>query len=77
MLPNFGEPGLGRTPGLGLPQVYGYTERSGRSCRIESEVDRDTTVILTLPAGIAAPNGQAPVSADRGSGQRVGSIRLV
>ncbi len=40
---------IGKGSGLGLPQVYGFAEQSGGSVRIESEVGRGTTVVLTLP----------------------------
>ena len=39
----------GSAPGLGLSQVYGFATGAGGQVRIDSEVDRGTTVTMLLP----------------------------
>jgi signal transduction histidine kinase len=39
----------GKGTGLGLPQIYGFVQRSGGSCTIDSEPGRGTTIKLYLP----------------------------
>lgn len=46
---------LGKGTGLGLAQVYGIARQSGGSLRIESELDKGTTVHLLLPL-VEAPD---------------------
>ncbi len=69
---------VGKGSGLGLPQVYGFAEQSGGSVRIESEVGRGTTVVLTLPRTDRTPAEAAP-SPDLGRPRpkASGSILLV
>jgi CheY-like chemotaxis protein/anti-sigma regulatory factor (Ser/Thr protein kinase) len=65
---------IGKGSGLGLPQVYGFAQRSGGSVQVDSAVGRGTTVILSLPRShefpvqpleatpdAAMPAGQQPV----------------
>jgi signal transduction histidine kinase len=40
---------IGKGTGLGLSMVYGFVKQSGGHLRIESELDRGTTVTLYLP----------------------------
>jgi signal transduction histidine kinase len=46
---------VGQGTGLGLSQVYAVARESGGSLDIESEVNRGTTVRLTLPAAASKP----------------------
>lgn len=44
---------VGKASGLGLSQVYGFAKQSGGHVRIESAVDKGTSVFLYLPlAGV-------------------------
>jgi len=52
---------VGKGSGLGLPQVYGFAEQSGGSVRIESEIGRGTSIILTLPRTERIPADVKPV----------------
>jgi signal transduction histidine kinase/ActR/RegA family two-component response regulator len=69
---------VGKGSGLGLPQVYGFAEQSGGSVRIESEVGRGTTVVLTLPRTNRAPAEATPFpDVGRPRSKASGSVLLV
>jgi signal transduction histidine kinase/CheY-like chemotaxis protein len=69
---------VGKGSGLGLPQVYGFAEQSGGSVRIESEVGRGATVILTLPRTNRTPTETEPsVDVGRPRAKASGSVLLV
>jgi hypothetical protein len=69
---------VGKGSGLGLPQVYGFAEQSGGSVRIESEVGRGATVILTLPRTDRAPATVEPfVDVSQARFTASGSVLLV
>ena len=69
---------VGKGSGLGLPQVYGFAKQSGGSVRIESEVNRGTTVVLTLPRTDRAPaTAEAPGRGHQDPDKACGSILLV
>jgi PAS domain S-box-containing protein len=46
---------IGKGSGLGLPQVYGFTQQSGGSVKIDSKAGVGTTVTLLLPRSDVAP----------------------
>ena len=72
--PFFTTKDVGKGSGLGLSMIYGYARQSGGHLRIQSEVDRGTTVRLYLPRGktelqmAAAEQPQAPA---QGSGELI------
>src|SRR5208282_4404058 len=69
---------IGKGSGLGLPQVYGFAEQSGGSVRIESEVGRGTTVILSLPRTDRTPDeAESSVDVGRPRPKASGSVLLV
>jgi signal transduction histidine kinase len=47
--PYFTTKEVGQGSGLGLSQVYGFAKQSGGAARIESEIDRGTSITLYLP----------------------------
>lgn len=55
MEPFFTTKEIGKGSGLGLPQVYGFTQQSGGSLRIESQQGRGTEVFLQLPRSLRLP----------------------
>jgi PAS domain S-box-containing protein len=66
---------VGKGTGLGLSTVYGFAKQSGGTLRIESEVERGTTMELWLPRSRdeaaadaereeALPNGHRPAPGD-------------
>jgi PAS domain S-box-containing protein len=70
---------IGKGSGLGLPQVYGFTQQSGGTITVASVVGEGTTVTLLLPRTAAPPAEREPRRADnreRHNG-RLGSILLV
>jgi PAS domain S-box-containing protein len=70
---------IGKGSGLGLPQVYGFTQQSGGTITVASVVGEGTTVTLLLPRTAVPPAERAPRRADnreRHNG-RLGSILLV
>ena len=76
--PFFTTKDLGKGSGLGLPQVYGFAEQSGGWVRIESEVGRGTTVILTLPRTSRPPVAvHLPVDVSSPQRQVSGCVLLV
>jgi len=64
---------IGQGTGLGLSMVYGFAQQSGGAVRIHSQPGLGTSVKLYLPVTDAAPVDAPadPVSAPRGSGERV------
>lgn len=46
---------IGKGSGLGLPQVYGFAQRSGGGVQVDSAVGRGTTVTLSLPRSHESP----------------------
>jgi PAS domain S-box-containing protein len=53
--PFFTTKGISKGSGLGLPQVYGFTQQSGGRVIIDSAVGVGTTVTLLLPRSLKAP----------------------
>lgn len=45
---------MGQGTGLGLSMIYGFTQQSGGTCEIDSEVGRGTAVRLYLPRHVQA-----------------------
>jgi PAS domain S-box-containing protein len=70
---------IGKGSGLGLPQVYGFTQQSGGTITVASVEGEGTTVTLLLPRTAAAPAERAPRLADNRErlNGRLGSILLV
>jgi PAS domain S-box-containing protein len=72
---------VGKGSGLGLPQVYGFTQQSGGMVKVESVVGRGTTVSLWLPRSEVAPAQPAEARSDLDNTSRrralKGSILLV
>ena len=60
--PFFTTKDVSRGSGLGLPQVYGFTQQSGGRISIESAVGAGTTVTLWLPRSLRDP--EAPGTGD-------------
>jgi CheY-like chemotaxis protein len=58
--PFFTTKDVGRGSGLGLAQVHGFATQSGGSVRIESEVDRGTSVLVLLPRSMKTPQIERP-----------------
>jgi PAS domain S-box-containing protein len=70
---------IGKGSGLGLPQVYGFTQQSGGTITVTSVVGEGTTVTMLLPRTAGSPAELAPRRPDnpaRHNG-RFGSILLV
>jgi CheY-like chemotaxis protein len=70
---------IGKGSGLGLPQVYGFTQQSGGAITVASVVGKGTTVTMLLPRTAGPAAEPAPRRADniaRHNG-RLGSILLV
>jgi PAS domain S-box-containing protein len=70
---------IGEGSGLGLPQVYGFTQQSGGTITVASVVGEGTTVTLLLPRTAVPPAERAPRRAENGERHngRLGSILLV
>jgi PAS domain S-box-containing protein len=70
---------IGKGSGLGLAQVYGFTQQSGGTITVASVVGEGTTVTMLLPRTAGSPAEPAPRRADipaRHNGG-LGSILLV
>ncbi|GAC1300043.1 MAG: PAS domain-containing protein [Steroidobacteraceae bacterium] len=72
---------IGKGSGLGLPQVYGFAQRSGGSVHVDSTVGRGTTVTLSLPRSHENPVQLPSEAADAPQPARraaiLGSILIV
>ena len=70
---------IGKGSGLGLPQVYGFTQQSGGTITVASVVGEGTTVTMLLPRTAGPPVEPAPLRADDTDrhNARSGSILLV
>jgi nitrogen-specific signal transduction histidine kinase/ActR/RegA family two-component response regulator len=81
--PFFTTKGISKGSGLGLPQVYGFTQQSGGRVTIESVVGVGTTVTLLLPRSLKAPTvasrpfDSAASSASKSLPTRSGQVLLV
>jgi signal transduction histidine kinase len=51
---------IGKGSGLGLPQVYGFTQQSGGTITVASVVGEGTTVTMLLPRTAGSPAEPAP-----------------
>jgi len=70
---------IGKGSGLGLPQVYGFTQQSGGTITVTSVPGEGTTVTLLLPRAAGPTAERAPSRADNRErhSDRLGSILLV
>jgi PAS domain S-box-containing protein len=70
---------IGKGSGLGLPQVYGFTQQSGGTITVASVIGEGTTVTMLLPRTAGSPAEPAPRRADNPAGHNggLGSILLV
>jgi PAS domain S-box-containing protein len=70
---------IGKGSGLGLPQVYGFTQQSGGAITVTSVLGEGTTVTLLLPRTTGPTAERAPSRADNRErhNDRSGSILLV
>ena len=70
---------IGKGTGLGLPQVYGFTQQSGGTITVASVVGEGTTVTMLLPRTAGSPAEPAPRRADNPARHNggMGSILLV
>lgn len=66
----------GKGTGLGLAQLYGFAKQSGGAVRIESELEKGTTVTIYLPR-TRAQAAQEPLTRHEGHGGRRASVLLV
>jgi len=68
---------VGHGTGLGLSMVHGFAGQSGGILEIESELGRGTSVIVTLPAGLAEVESPAGESAEVHAAGSQGKVLLV
>jgi PAS domain S-box-containing protein len=70
---------IGKGSGLGLPQVYGFTQQSGGTITVTSVIGEGTTVTMLLPRTAGSPAQPAPRRADNPARHNggLGSILLV
>jgi PAS domain S-box-containing protein len=64
---------IGKGTGLGLPQVYGFVQRSGGRVQVDSAVGRGTTVTLSLPRTRECPAPPLGVRAEAAIPARPGA----
>ena len=65
---------IGQGTGLGLSMIYGFAKQSGGHVRIQSEVDRGTTITLYLPRAAGhetATTAPKDAAVPRGDGETV------
>jgi PAS domain S-box-containing protein len=67
---------IGKGSGLGLPQVYGFTQQSGGTITVASVVGEGTTITMLLPRTAGSPAEQAPRRADNLARQN-GALRSI
>jgi signal transduction histidine kinase/CheY-like chemotaxis protein len=78
--PFFTTKDISKGSGLGLPQVYGFTQQSGGQVSIDSDVGLGTVVTLRLPRSLRDPVGRPETAGDipaRVDGERRGHVLLV
>ena len=79
--PFFTTKDISKGSGLGLPQVYGFTQQSGGRVSIESDLGLGTVVTLLLPRSLRDPVARAESAGDveprRLDSERRGHILLV
>jgi signal transduction histidine kinase len=78
--PFFTTKDVSKGSGLGLPQVYGFTQQSGGHVSIDSDVGLGTIVTLLLPRSLHEPVARPDAgseAAPRVDGERRGHILLV
>ncbi len=67
---------IGKGSGLGLPQVYGFTQQSGGTITVASVVGEGTTVTMLLPRTAGSPAELAPRRADN-TARHSGGLRSI
>jgi len=67
----------GQGTGLGLSQVYGFSRASGGDVRIDSELDKGTTVTLLLPRSTKALTSLEPDAPEKEPERGQGRVLLV
>lgn len=76
--PFFSTKPLGQGTGLGLSQVYGFVKQTGGHVKIESELERGTTVKLYLPrAEVVEETVTAPADLDEKPSGRSQTVLVV
>jgi PAS domain S-box-containing protein len=68
---------IGKGSGLGLPQVYGFTQQSGGTITVASVVGEGTTVTMLLPRTAGSPAEAAPRRADKPAKHNGGELRSI
>jgi PAS domain S-box-containing protein len=66
---------IGKGSGLGLAQVYGFTQQSGGSVKVTSAVGRGTTMTMLLPRSEVSPPPVRPMVDDLSSTSRHRALR--
>jgi CheY-like chemotaxis protein len=72
--PFFTTKAVGKGTGLGLSQVHGFAHQAGGTVRIESELDKGTTVTILLPREIIRLQADSPDATTTGGS---GTVLLV
>jgi signal transduction histidine kinase/ActR/RegA family two-component response regulator len=77
--PFFTTKDISKGSGLGLPQVYGFTQQSSGRVQVDSEVGVGTIVTLMLPRSLRDPvaRPEPPSNSERADTERRGHILLV
>ncbi|QQV79483.1 response regulator (plasmid) [Sphingomonas aliaeris] len=75
--PFFTTKDVGKGTGLGLSMVYGFVKQSGGHLRIESALDRGTTVTLYLPKFTGVAPAEEPVAVGKTAPAKPGETVLV